>query len=163
MKFGRVAKRVENSLTSRCPSALLLIALPRARWLTVSRHQSAGDGLPPRAGASVESAKLASMLVRSFVALGTGLLLAQCSSTLEITAENISPISYQSYTCPDLAHAALDLSAKASELSPATGEKWSTVKNFFGFRRSENPEATRLAELKGQLKAIEQVRTEKKC
>lgn len=101
---------------------------------------------------------------RGILALAGGLLLAQCSSTpTQITAVNVSPISYQSYTCPDLAQVAQDLSSKALELNPAQGEKWSSVKVFFGFRRSENPEATRLAELKGQLNAIEQVRTEKKC
>jgi hypothetical protein len=103
------------------------------------------------------------MLVRSLLALVAGLLLAQCSSTLEIATDNISPISYQSYTCPELAQAALDLSSKASELNPAQGEKWSSVKAFLGFRRTENPEATRFSELKGQLKAIEQVRSDKKC
>jgi len=103
------------------------------------------------------------MLVRSLLALVAGLLLVQCSSTqTPITADNISPISYQSYTCPELARAAQDLSSKASELNPEQGEKCSGVKALFG-TRTENPEANRLAELKGQLKAIEQVRTEKKC
>ena len=102
------------------------------------------------------------MLIRSCLTLVAGLLLAQCSSTLEIATANISPISYQSYTCPELARAAQDLSSKASDLTPEQGQKWSTVKSFFGFR-TENPEATRLAELKGQLKAIEQVRSDKKC
>ena len=102
------------------------------------------------------------MLLRNFLALGAGLLLAQCSSTLEIATENISPTSYQSYSCPELARAAQDLSSKASDLTPEQGQKLSSVKAFFGYR-TENPEATRFAELKGQLKAIEQVRSDKKC
>jgi len=102
------------------------------------------------------------MLVKGALALVIGLLLAQCSSTLEkISTEPISPAAYQSYTCPDLARADQDLSSKASELNPKE-ETWHGVKSFFGFR-AENPEATRLAELKGQLKAIEQVKSDKKC
>ena len=78
------------------------------------------------------------MLIRSCLTLVAGLLLAQCSSTLEIATENISPISYQSYTCPELARAAQDLSLKAWDLTPEQGQKWSSVKSFFGFR-TENP------------------------
>jgi hypothetical protein len=102
------------------------------------------------------------MLVKGVFALVGGLLLAQCSSALDkISAEPISPTAYQSYTCPDLARADQDLSSKASELAPKE-ETWPGVKSFFGFR-TENPEAARLAVLKGQLKAIERVKSDKKC
>ena len=131
----------------------------RARWRGAARLRPT---TAPRATAFVESVSLEPMGVRSFLALVAGLLLARCSSTLEIATENISPISYQSYSCPELARTAQDLSSKASELSPAQGASWSRVTAVFGFR-SENPDATRLAELKGQLKAIEQARVDKKC
>src|SRR5205085_2804514 len=117
----------------------------------------------PRSRYWPESPNLARMHSRGVLALAAGLLLAQCSSTrTETTAENVSPISYRSYACPELAQAALDLSSKASEVPPVQDGKWTSVKSLFGVR-SENPEATRLAQLKGQLKAIEQVRTEKNC
>jgi hypothetical protein len=109
-----------------------------------------------------KSRNLEPMLVRGTFALVIGLSLAQCSSAVEkISTEPISPAAYQSYTCSDLARADQDLSSKASELNPKE-ETWSGVQSFFGFR-TQNPEATRLAELKGQLKAIEQVKSEKKC
>ena len=138
----------------------------------IAGRTSGGHPLPKQARPSagmkalrywLESSNLACMQSRDILALACGILLGQCSSTPpQITADNISPISYRSYTCPELAQTAQDLSSKASELNPAQGEKWSSVKGIFGVR-TENPDSTRVAELKGQLKAIEQVKTEKRC
>jgi hypothetical protein len=140
-------------------------------WDVLCAGKAMDGAVVPRRGAArcpasrywPESSNLARMHGRGILALAVGLLLGQCSSTpTQMTAENVSPISYRSYACPELAQAALDLSSKASEVPPVEDGKWTSVKSFFGVR-SENPEAARLAQLNGQLKAIEQVRAEKRC
>jgi hypothetical protein len=95
--------------------------------------------------------------------LASGLLLAQCASKpAEIKAVYIAPSQYQSYTCPQLAQQAEALSAKADELSRAQDQRSINASlPFFG--GDGQAATTRLTLIKGQLNAIEQTRTYKKC
>ena len=94
--------------------------------------------------------------------LGSGLLLAQCASKpVETKAVYISPSQYQSYTCPQLDQQAASLSAKAAELSGAQDQKTINVP-FLGGADAQAA-TTRLTLIKGQLNAIDQTRTFKKC
>jgi hypothetical protein len=104
------------------------------------------------------------MRAKDILTLAGGLLLAQCASKpAEIKAANVSPAAYQSYTCPQLQQAALDLTAKTAEASEAQNHKQSSWSDMFKFGRVVDPDATRLAQLKGDLTAIEQTRVQKKC
>jgi hypothetical protein len=103
------------------------------------------------------------MRAKCVLTLTSGLLLAQCASQPTETAPvSISPIQYQSYTCPQLGQQAESLSAKEAELSSAQDRR--SAKLSVPFLRADEQETnTRLTLIKAQIKAIEQARTDKKC
>src|SRR5665213_1050119 len=102
------------------------------------------------------------------LALATGLLLAQCASkSSEITAAYVSPITYQAYTCQQLGQEAQAISAKAAQLSGAQDQKRTNDQIATGvaivvfwpaafFVGGDGQVAAQLAQLKGQMDALEQ-------
>lgn len=101
--------------------------------------------------------------------------LAGCaSSSADITATYVSPVSYQSYTCQQLGMEAQAVSARAAALSGAQDSQrtkdvvattaavvifWPAAFLVGGDKQT----AAELAQMKGQLVAIEQASIAKKC
>jgi hypothetical protein len=111
----------------------------------------------------VPGAKGSRMRANCVLTVVSGLLLAQCASkSSDLKAVAVTPVQYQSYTCPQLGREAEVLSAKAAELSAAQDKRWTRVSvPFVGSDAQET--ATRLRLIKGELEAIERVRSQKSC
>ncbi|WP_315834446.1 hypothetical protein [Bradyrhizobium prioriisuperbiae] len=113
------------------------------------------------------------MRVLGIVALGAAL--AGCaSSSSEIAPAYVSPVMYQQYTCAQLAQEAQGVSARAATLSGAQDQKrtndaiattaavvifWPAAFLVGGDKQT----AAELAQMKGQMVAIEQASIQKKC
>jgi len=107
------------------------------------------------------------------VALGTAL--AGCaSSAADITPTYVSPVMYQSYNCQQLAMEAQSVSARAAALSGAqdsqrTKDAVATTAAVVIFWPAaflvggDKQTAAELAQMKGQMVAIEQASIGKKC
>jgi hypothetical protein len=103
------------------------------------------------------------------------LALGACASrSSDITPSYVSPISYQSHTCPQLAQEAQAISARAAQVSGAQDQKRSNDQIATGVAvvvfwpaaflvGGDGPLAAELAQLKGQMVAIEQASIHKKC
>jgi hypothetical protein len=110
-----------------------------------------------------------------FVALAGALLLANCASkSSDITANYVSPIGYQGYTCQQLGLEAQAVSAKAAELSGAQDQKRTTDAVATGVAivvfwpaaflvGGDGQVAAQLSQMKGQMNAIEQASIQKRC
>jgi hypothetical protein len=96
------------------------------------------------------------------------------SSSAEITPAYISPVAYQNYTCQQLALEAQSLSTRAASLSGVqdsqrTKDQWSTaaaVVIFWPaafFVGGDKQAAAELAQMKGQMVAVEQASIVKNC
>jgi hypothetical protein len=96
------------------------------------------------------------------------------SSAADITPAYISPVAYQTYTCQQLALEAQAISTRAAALSGAqdsqhTKDGWTTaaaVVIFWPaafFVGGDKQTAAELAQMKGQMVAIEQASIQKKC
>ena len=96
------------------------------------------------------------------------------SKSAEITPAYVSPISYQSYTCQQLSQEAQAISARAAQVSGAQDQKRSNDQIATGVAivvfwpaaflvGGDGPLAAELAQLKGQMVAIEQASVHKKC
>jgi hypothetical protein len=102
-------------------------------------------------------------------------MLACCaSSAKDITASYISPVTYQSYTCQQLAMEAQIVSRKVAELSgaqdsKATGDAVATGVAVVVFWpaafmvKGDGTTAAELGHMKGEMDAIEQASIAKKC
>jgi hypothetical protein len=113
------------------------------------------------------------MRILGIVALGAAL--GGCaSSSAEITPAYISPVAYQNYTCKQLALEAQSLSTRAASLSGVqdsqrTKDQWSTaaaVVIFWPaafFVGGDKQAAAELAQMKGQMVAVEQASIVKNC
>ena len=113
------------------------------------------------------------MRILGIVALGAAL--GGCaSSAADITPAYISPVAYQTYTCQQLALEAQAISTRAAALSGAQGSQhtkdgWTTaaaVVIFWPaafFVGGDKQTAAELAQMKGQMVAIEQASIQKKC
>jgi hypothetical protein len=107
------------------------------------------------------------------VALGAAL--AGCaSSSSEITPAYVSPVAYQSYTCQQLALEAQAISTRAATLSGTQDSQRSkdqlataaAIVVFWPaafFVGGDKQTAAELANMKGQMVAIEQASIAKKC
>ena len=107
-----------------------------------------------------------------FVAAAT---LAGCASkSAEITPTYVSPVMYQSHTCKQLAQEAEGVSARAAQVSGAQDAKRTNDQVATGVAivvfwpaaflvGGDGPMAAELAQLKGQMVAIEQASIQKKC
>jgi hypothetical protein len=102
-------------------------------------------------------------------------VLAGCASaSSDITAAYVSPVMYQQYTCPQLAMEAQGISQRAASLSGAQDQKrtndtiatTAAVIIFWPaafFVGGDKQTAAELAQMKGQMVAIEQASVMKKC
>src|SRR6478672_13460523 len=109
------------------------------------------------------------------IAVLVAALLGGCASkSSEIVAAYVSPIPYQSYTCQQLGMEAQAVSAKAAELSGAQDQKRTNDQIATGVAivvfwpaaflvGGDGQVAAQLAQLKGQLSAIEQASIQKRC
>ncbi|MGM4918072.1 hypothetical protein [Tardiphaga sp. 813_E8_N1_3] len=96
------------------------------------------------------------------------------SSSSEITPAYVSPVMYQQYTCAQLAQEAQAVSTRAAALSGAQDQKrtndtiatTAAVVIFWPaafFVGGDKQTAAELAQMKGQMVAIEQSANTKKC
>ena len=92
----------------------------------------------------------------------------------EITAAYVSPVTYQTYSCQQLSQEAQAVSARAAAVSGAqdqkrTNDQIATTAAIIIFWPAaflvsgDGPVAAELAQLKGQMVAIEQASIQKKC
>src|SRR6476619_711387 len=110
-----------------------------------------------------------------FFPLVAASLLAACASkSSEVTSAYVSPIMYQSYNCQQLGMEAQAVSAKAAQLSGAqdqkrTNDQVATAVAVVVFWPAaflvggDGQVAAQLAQLKGQMNAIEQASIQKRC
>jgi hypothetical protein len=113
--------------------------------------------------------------MRNLGAVALGAVLAGCaSSSAEISPTYVSPVMYQSYTCQQLALEAQGVTTRAAALSGVqdsqrTKDQWATaaaVVVFWPaafFVQGDKQNAAELAQMKGQMVAIEQASIAKKC
>ena len=113
--------------------------------------------------------------MKKMIAVVLALGLAGCAKSADqITASYVSPITYQSYTCQQLAEEAERISSRPVALTgaqnnQATGDAVATtvaVVIFWPaafFVRGDGAQAAELARMKGEMEAIEQVSIQKKC
>jgi hypothetical protein len=113
--------------------------------------------------------------MRMIIILCFGALLTGCaSSASDIAPAYVSPVAYQSYTCQQLAMEAQAVSTRAAALSGAQDSQrtkdtvattaaviifWPAAFLISGDKQT----AAELANMKGQMVAIEQAATAKKC
>jgi hypothetical protein len=103
------------------------------------------------------------------------LMVAGCASkSSDITPAYVSPVMYQGYTCPQLAQEAQGVSTRAAQVAGAQDQKRSNDQLATGvaivvfwpaafFVGGDGPASAELAQLKGQMNAIEQASIQKKC
>jgi hypothetical protein len=115
------------------------------------------------------------MSFRVCAALAGACLVAGCASkSSEITAAYVSPMTYQSYSCQQLGMEAQAVSAKAAELSGAQDQRRTNDAIATGVAvvifwpaaflvGGDGQVAAQLAQMKGQMTAIEQASIAKKC
>jgi hypothetical protein len=113
--------------------------------------------------------------MRKFSVLAlAGVCIGCASKSSEITPAYVSPITYQNHTCPQLAQEAQAVSARAAQVSGAQDQKRSNDQIATGVAivvfwpaaflvGGDGPIAAELAQLKGQMVAIEQASVHKKC
>lgn len=107
--------------------------------------------------------------------VATALLVAACAKSADkVTASYVSPLPYQSYTCPQLAQEAERVSARAMALTgtqnqKATGDAVATTVAIVVFWPAaffvggDDAQTAELSRLKGEMETIEQVSIQKKC
>jgi hypothetical protein len=100
---------------------------------------------------------------------------AGCASkSSDITPAYVSPVMYQGYSCQQLAQEAQGVSTRAAQVSGAQDQKRTNDQVATGvaivvfwpaafFVGGDGPAAAELANLKGQMTAIEQASIQKKC
>ena len=103
------------------------------------------------------------------------LTLAACASkSSDITPAYVSPVTYQAYTCQQLAQEAQAVSVRAAQVSGAQDKKRTDDQVATGVAivvfwpaaflvGGDGPMAAELAQLKGQMVAIEQANIQKRC
>jgi hypothetical protein len=113
--------------------------------------------------------------MRNLGIVALGAALAGCaSSASDIAPSYISPVAYQSYTCQQLALEAQGISARAATLSGAQDSQRTkdglvtaaAIVVFWPaafFVGGDKQTAAELANMKGQMVAIEQASIAKKC
>jgi hypothetical protein len=109
------------------------------------------------------------------VVVCAALMLAGCASkSSEITPAYVSPLPYSNYTCQQLGIEAQSVLARAATLSGAQDDKRTRDQVATGvaivvfwpaafFVGGDSQVAAELAQMKGQLVAIEQVSIQKNC
>ena len=110
-----------------------------------------------------------------YIALASGLLLSACAKEAnQVGATYVSPVLYESYTCPQLAEEAQRVSSRAAQSSGVQDQKATNDKVAMGvglvifwpallFTKGNDENTAELARLKGQMDAIEQASIKKRC
>jgi len=113
--------------------------------------------------------------VKWTLAMGAVLLLAGCASgSSEIRAAYVSPMTYESYTCPQLVQENLRLQNQLGSVAGSVDKKahGDAVKMGVGlvlfwptlfFLKGDGAEAQEYAQLKGKYQALEEAYTLKNC
>jgi hypothetical protein len=103
------------------------------------------------------------------------LALAGCAKDAnQVGATYVSPITYSSYTCPQLAEEAQRVSQRAAQASGVQDQKATNDKVAMGvglvifwpallFTKGNDENTAELARLKGQMDAIEEASISKRC
>lgn len=111
----------------------------------------------------------------TFAIMLSAFSLSACAdSSSEIAATYISPLQYQSFTCPQLAEEARRVSSRAAELSGVQDKKATNDAVVTGvaivlfwpaafFIGGNKETRAQLSRLKGELEAIEQASIRKNC
>lgn len=114
--------------------------------------------------------------MRDFTAIGALCLLsAGCaSSSSEISAQYVSPIQYQNFTCQQISQEAQRVSQRAAQVAGIQDEKSSNDAVAMGvglvlfwpgllFIKGDGTTAAELGRLKGEFDALEQASIQKNC
>src|SRR5271163_5153624 len=113
--------------------------------------------------------------MRIVTTMACALALAGCASHADdIAAAYVSPVQYQSYTCAQLQEEAARVSARAAEASGAQNQKANNDAIATGvgavlfwpalfFIKGDSTSAQEVAQLKGDMDAIEEANIQKKC
>ena len=113
--------------------------------------------------------------MRFVLIVAMGLTVAGCATHAnDISAAYVSPIQYQSYTCAQLQEEAARVSARAAVASGAQDQKANNDAVATGvgvilfwpalfFIKGDAASAQEIAQLKGDMDAIEQANIQKKC
>jgi hypothetical protein len=103
------------------------------------------------------------------------LALAGCAKEAnQIGATYVSPITYETYTCPQLSEEAQRVSARAAQAAGVQDQKATNDKVAMGvgliifwpavlFTKGNDENTAELARLRGQMDAIEQASIRKRC
>lgn len=109
------------------------------------------------------------------VLAAAGAVLAGCAKDAnQVGATYISPITYEGYTCPQLADEAQRVSSRAAQAAgvqdeKSTNDKWAVGVGLIVFwpallfTKGNDENTAELARLRGQMDAIEQASTRKRC
>jgi hypothetical protein len=111
----------------------------------------------------------------AFVALLGALLVAGCAKDADqVGATYVSPVLYDSYSCPQLAEEAQRVSSRAAQSAGVQDQKATNDKVAMGvglvifwpallFTKGNDENTAELARLRGQMDAIEQASIKKRC
>ena len=110
-----------------------------------------------------------------WVVAACSLVIASCAKDADqVGAIYVSPITYESYTCPQLAEEAQRISSRAAQAAGVQEQKATNDKVAMGvglvifwpalfFTKGNDENTAELARLKGQIDAVEQASIKKKC
>jgi hypothetical protein len=113
--------------------------------------------------------------MRRFVAAGCAVVLAGCASKSEdVTPTYVSPLTYQSFTCPQIGEEAQRVSAQAAQVAGVQDSNHTKdiVATTVGvlivwpalfLNHGDNQTTAQLALLKGQMDALQQESIRKNC
>jgi hypothetical protein len=108
------------------------------------------------------------------VAVATLSVAACAKDANQVGATYVSPIAYETYTCPQLSEEAQRVSARAAQASGVQDQKSTNDKIAMGvglvvfwpallFTKGNDENTAELARLKGQMDAIEEASIRKRC
>lgn len=112
---------------------------------------------------------------KTILLLGCAAMLIGCASRSEnVAAAYVSPVTYQSYSCPEIRAEAARVSSRAATLAGAQDAKASNDAVATGVAvvlfwpaafliKGDGASAAELARLKGEMEAIERASVEKRC
>lgn len=113
--------------------------------------------------------------MRSVIALAAAVALSGCAKDAsQVGATYVSPVTYETYTCPQLAEEAQRVSSRAAQASGVQDQKATNDKVAMGvglvifwpallFTKGNDENTAELARLKGQMDAVEQASIQKRC
>jgi hypothetical protein len=108
-------------------------------------------------------------------ALASAMLVAGCAKDADqVSATYVSPVLYDTYTCPQLAEEAQRVSSRAAQAAGVQDQKATNDKVAMGvglivfwpallFTKGNDENTAELARLRGQMDAIEQTSIKKRC